>query len=152
MEVTEQVKRANEINQELEILEQQSSETLEKISKLTEERAIIYASLLDYCKTNGVVEEECANAFLNYFHKEDVAWLDDEGLLAKLKEDGLKDYIKVTTKESIDKTKLKKDFKINTSLKESYKAFYGTKLTEYVTVTTTENHAKMLAHIEENQK
>lgn len=152
METLEQVKRANEINQELDALEQQRFDIIEKISKLSEERATIYASLLDYCKTNGVVEEECNGAFLNYFSKEDVAWLDDDGLLAKLKEDGLKDYIKVTTKESIDKTKLKKDFKTNDSLKESYQAFYGTKLTEYVTVTTPENHTRMLEHIEENKK
>ena len=56
-----------------------------------------------------------------------------------------------TTKESVDKKELKKAFNRDTALKESYKDFYGTKLTEYVTVTTEENHNKMFEHMEEHK-
>lgn len=152
MEELEQVKRANEINDELESLEQQKKELEDKIATLTSERETIYTSLLDYCKESKIVEKQFGSLWLNLFSKSDVAWLDDEGLLAKLKESNLKDYIKVVTKESIDKNALKKAFKTNETLKESLKDFYGTKLTEYVTVTTIENHTKMLEHIKENSK
>lgn len=151
METLEQVKRANAINEELDSLEQQKKDLEDKIATLTSEREVIYTSLLDYIKSTDKKEEQYEDLFLNYFSKNDITWLDDAGLLAKLKESNLKDYIKVVTKESVDKNALKKAFKTNESLKESLKEFYGDKLTEYVTVTTSENHQRMLEHIEESK-
>lgn len=150
MEVLEQVKRANEINEELESLEQQKKELEDKMSALTSERETLYTSLLDYCKEEKIVEKQFGNLWLNLFSKSDVTWLDDDGLLAKLKESELNDFI--TTKYSVNKKELKKAFKTNETLKESLKEFYGDKLSEYVTVTTYANHVKMLEHIEENRK
>lgn len=92
--------------------------------------------------------------FLTYFAKEDITWLDDAGLLKKLQENKADKYIKVTVKTttSIDKNALKKAFKTDEALREQYKDFYGTKLTEYITVTDKESHDKMLEHIEDNKK
>lgn len=152
METVEQVKRANEINEELESLEQQKKELDERVNALTSERESIYAELLQYCLDKTIQEQQVDDLFLNYFSRNDIAWLDDAGLLAKLKAENLKEYIKVTTKESVDKTALKKAFKTNPQLAETCKQFYGDKLTEYVTVTTTENHQRMLEHINESKK
>ena len=56
------------------------------------------------------------------------------------------------TTTSLDKTVLKKDLKVDASLKEDLKDFVGDRVVEYVTVTTAENHQKMLEHIEESKK
>ena len=127
---------------------------LEEVLALAQEqRAKIFARLLVLAKEKNLKDEKVNDLFVTYFSKEDVTWLDDAGLLKKLQENGANEYIKVVTKTttSIDKNALKKAFKTNEALKESYKDFYGTKLTEYVTVTTEENHTKMLAHVEENK-
>ena len=139
---------------EIDSLENQKKELEEKLKVLNETRDAVYLDLLKDAKAENLKDEKVNDLFVTYFSKEDVTWLDDEGLLAALKQNGAKQFIKVvtTTKESIDKKELKKAFKTDASLKESYKQFYGTKLTEYVTVTTEENHKKMLEHIEEGSK
>lgn len=89
-----------------------------------------------------------------FFAKNEFSYGDEKALLSKLQEMKLNQYIKTTTKTttSIDKNNLKKDLKVNTQLKESLKDFVGDKVTEYVVVTTKENHQKMLEHIEEGKK
>ena len=126
----------------------------EALATMQEQRANIFARLLTLSKEKGLKDEKVNDLFVTYFSKEDITWLNDAGLLEALKKNGANQFIKTTTKTttSVDKTALKKAFKTDESLKEEYKAFYGTKLTEYVTVTTEENHTKMLEHIEENKK
>ena len=152
MELSEQIKRANEINDKLDAITKQKEELDAQEKILTTEKESIYSKLLTYCKDNSVNEQQIDGLFLNYFSKSEVTWLDDVGLLAKLKAEHLKEYIKVTIKESVDKTALKKALKTDVKLAETCKPFYGDKLTEYVTVTTTENHQKMLEHINESKK
>jgi len=154
MSLNEKVVKAKTLDDSIESLELQKKELEEKIKTLTEERDSVYLELLTEAKEKHIKDEKVNDLFLTYFSREDVTWLDDAGLLKKLQENKATDFIKVTTKvtTSIDKNALKKAFKTNESLKETYKDYYGTKLTEYVTVTTEENHAKMLEHIEENKK
>ena len=132
-------------------LEESINKMQEELKKAQEERTDIFARLLAAVKENNVKDEQVDDLFVTYFSKEDITWLDDAGLLKKLQENGANEFIKVVTKTttSIDKNALKKAFKTDEALKESYKDFYGTKLTEYVTVTTEENHRKMLEHIRE---
>jgi hypothetical protein len=149
----EKVVRAKTLDNEIESLEQQKKELDDKLKVLTSTREAVYLDLLKDVKEQGIKDQQVNDLFVTYFSKEDVTWLDDSGLLKKLQENGAKDYIKVVTKTttSIDKNALKKAFKTDESLKETYKDYYGTKLIEYVTVTTEENHKKMLEHIEGNK-
>ena len=153
MTLNEKVIKAKTLDDEIESLENQKKELEEKIKSLNSERDEIYSDLLVEAKNAGIKDEKLNDLFLTYFSKEDVTWLDDAGLLKKLQENGANEFIKTVTKTtvSVDKNALKKAFKSNESLREEYKAFYGNKLIEYVTVTTEENHTKMLGHIEENK-
>ena len=153
MTLNEKVIKAKSLDDEIEALENQKKELEEKLKAINSERDEVYSDLLIEAKNARIKDEKLNDLFLTYFCKEDVTWLDDAGLLKKLQENGATEFIKVVTRTatSIDKNALKKAFKTNQSLKEEYKAFYGNKLTEYVTVTTEENHKKMLGHIEENK-
>ena len=135
-------------------LEESIKNMQDTLKAIEEKRVEIFAKLLSTVKEKNIKDEKINDLFVTYFSKEDITWLDDAGLLKKLQENGANEYIKVVTKTttSVDKNALKKAFKTNEALKESYKDFYGTKLTEYVTVTTEENHAKMLEHIAEGKK
>ena len=114
--------------------------------------------LLEIMKEDKEVEYKLSceddTLFANLFTKNEFSYGDEKALLTKLQEMNLTQYIKTTTKTttSVDKNALKKDLKTNTSLKESLKDFVGDRLVEYVTVTNSENHQKMLEHIEEGKK
>jgi len=111
--------------------------------------------LLNLMKDAKVQEYQGTNnLFANLFSKNEFSYGDEKALLNKLQEMRLSQYIKTVTKTtiSIDKSALKKDLKVNASLKEDLKDFVGDKVVEYVTVTNAENHQKMLEHIEENTK
>lgn len=135
-------------------LEESIKNMQETLKTVEEKRVEIFAKLLEMSKKKKLKDEKVNDLFVTYFSKEDITWLDDAGLLKKLQENKANEFIKVTTKvtTSIDKNALKKAFKTDEALKESYKDFYGTKLTEYVTVTTEENHSKMLECIKSNSK
>lgn len=106
---------------------------------------------------DGVVEVKdvtVEDLVATYFCKSEFSYGDETALLKHLKADkDLSKYVKVVTtvKESIDKTALKKDLKADANLKESLKDYVGDRTTEYVVVTTEENHKKMLEHVEENK-
>ncbi len=154
MSLEELVRFAKSTDDSLAAFEEQKKNLEEVITLAQEQRAKIFARLLMLAKENKIKDEKVNDLFITYFSKEEVTWLDDAGLLKKLQENKANNFIKVTTKvtTSIDKNALKKAFKTDESLKETYKDYYGTKLTEYVTVTTEENHKKMLEHIESNEK
>ena len=145
----ELVELAKSTDEKISALEEEIKTKQESLKSLEEERVSIFAKLLVMSKEKNLKDEKVNNLFVTYFCKEDVTWLDDVGLLKELTKNNAKEFIKTVTKTttSIDKNALKKAFKTNDSLREQYKDFYGTKLTEYVTVTTEENHAKMLEHI-----
>ena len=154
MEVKELIKKAFELDSAVEALEKEQEELKQKHDALVSERDALYVTLLTTFKEKKLTEEVVDDLHAAYFSKEDVTWLDDNGLLQALKDNGASKYIKVTTKTttSIDKNALKKAFKEDVKLKEQYQKFYGTKLIEYVTVSTEENYQKMLEHINDNTK
>ena len=127
----------------------------EDVEDLEDEISIAKDILFDKMKQdkNEMIETD-NNLVAQFFAKNEFSYGDEKALLNKLKEMELNQYIKVTTKitTSIDKNALKKDLKDNKKLKESLKDFVGDRVTEYVVVTTKENHQKMLEHIEEGKK
>ena len=142
------------MSQEIEEKTQQMAKLKEEIEVLTASVDVNKDSLLTLMKEDGDVELYGDDLVAHYFKKSEFSYGDEKALLSKLQEMNLNQYIKVTTKTttSIDKNVLKKDLKIKEDLKESLKDFVGDKVTEYVVVTTEENHQKMLEHIEESKK
>lgn len=144
MTFEEKVQAAKSVDSFISMLEEQIAMSKKTLEETMPDRDAIYASLLKDVKDKGIKDEKVNDLFVTYFSKEDITWLDDEGLLKKLQENAAGEFIKTKVVASVDKNALKKAFKTNKELRESYKDFYGTKLTEYVTVTTEENHSKML--------
>ena len=127
----------------------------EDIKELEDEISIAKESLLSKMKQDkDEMFETNNNLVAQFIAKNEFSYGDEKALLNKLQELKLSNYIKTTTKvtTSIDKNTLKKDLKTNESLKESLKDFIGDRVTEFVVVTTKENHTRMLEHIEENKK
>ena len=153
MSLEELVRFAKSTDDSIKSFEQLKNNIEETLKLAQEQRAKIFARLLTIAKEKHIKDEKVNDLFVTYFSKEEITWLDDAGLLAALMKNGATEFIKTvtTTKESVDKKELKKAFNRDTALKESYKDFYGTKLTEYVTVTTEENHNKMFEHMEEHK-
>ena len=166
--LNEQVKNFNK-EETILLISSQSKELEEKKKQLEELQAQIdeleecidhnKTLLLEIMKEDEEVEYrlKCGDdnyLFANLFSKNEFSYGDEKALLSKLQEMKLDKYIKTTTttKIAIDKNALKKDLKVDTKLKEDLKDFVGDRLVEYVTVTTPENHQKMLEHIEENKK
>ena len=166
--LNEQVKNFNKEETML-LISSQSKELEEKKKQLEELQAQITnleecindnkTLLLEVMKEDNEVEYrlKCSDGkylFANLFSKNEFSYGDEKALLTKLQEMKLDKYIKVTTKTttSIDKNVLKKDLKVNASLKEDLKDFVGDRVVEYVTVTNAENHQKMLEHIESSKK
>ena len=59
-------------------------------------------------------------------------------------------YLNVKVSESIDKRALKKAIKENLELSSDLNALTEDKITEYLIVTTVENRARMIEHMEKN--
>ena len=110
------------------------------------------AQLLADMKADGKIEVDVDDLVAQYFCKNEFSYGDEKALLAYLVASNLTEYITVKTTQAINKAALKKDLKVNNSLKESLSNFVGDKKTEYVVVTTKENHQRMLEHIEESKK
>ena len=161
--LNEQVKNFNK-EETILLISSQSKELEEKKKQLEELQAQITnleecindnkTLLLEVMKEDNEVEFrlKCSDGnylFANLFSKNEFSYGDEKALLSKLQEMNLSQYVKTVTKTtvSIDKNALKKDLKVNTSLKEDLKDFVGDRVVEYVTVTTAENHQKMLEHI-----
>lgn len=138
----EKAKKKNE--DEIKILQEDAEDLEDEIS-------IAKQFLFDKMKQdkNEMLETD-NNLVAQFFVKNEFSYGDEKALLDKLQEMDLAKYVKTTTKVtiSIDKNALKKDLKEDTQLKESLKDFVGDRVTEYVVVTTKENHQKMLEHIQ----
>ena len=134
---------------------QKQIEQLEKeIEELTVTIEDDKLNLLNHMKEEKQEVFEEDDLVAQFFAKNEFSYGDEKALLKKLQDMNLTQYVKVTTKTttSIDKNNLKKDLKVNAELKESLKDFVSDRVTEYVVVTTKENHQKMLEHIEEGKK
>ena len=78
--------------------------------------------------------------------KKSPGYSDEDAIIAYLQKFYDGQFVKTTY--SINKNDLKKELKTNTTLTETLKPYMGEKVTEYVVVTTKENHIKMLEHME----
>lgn len=109
------------------------------------------AQLLSEMKSSEQIEVDVDDIVAQYFCKNEFSYGDEKALLAYLINNNMNNYITTKTTQAINKAALKKDLKANESLKESLNEFVGDKKTEYVVVTTKENHQRMLEHIEETK-
>lgn len=155
LSLDEKLIKTNELNYEINRLTKEKEELEVKLKEAEAQKQVYLDAILTEFKAKGIKESNVENEiFATLFSKEDIAWLDDEGLLKKLQENKANQFIKVVTKTttSIDKNALKKAFKEDDALKEQYKDFYGKKLIEYVVVNNGEVHERMVEHIEDSIK
>lgn len=163
METLELIRDIYSKQQELDDISNKMKEMAKQVEDLTASINSEKKELLDYMLTtkkpndDGVLyvpEIDEGDLVASYFCKSEFSYGDEKALLSKLQEMKLDNYVKVTTKTttSLDKVALKKDLKTNNELRESLKDYVGDRSTEYVVVTTSENHEKMSKHIEESMK
>ena len=152
MTFEEKVKRVNV----LKTLKDENSAKMatlkEEATNIDSELETLLKELLEEMKSQDMVEIEVEDLVASKFAKNEFSYGDEKALLNYLLEKNMQQYVTTKTTQSINKTSLKKDLKVNQDLKESLKDFVGDRLTEYVVVTTKENHQKMLEHIEANSK
>ena len=84
----EKVRAAESIDRYIALLEKQIEDAKKQLEECTPDRDAIYTSLLEEVKAKNIKDEKVNDLFVTYFSKEDVAWLDDAGLLKKLQENG----------------------------------------------------------------
>ena len=108
--------------------------------------------LLDAMKEAKSEEITTEDIVATYFSKENISYTNDKDVLNYLKENNYNDLITTKTTESLNKNALKKALKTDTSLNEALESMTIKSLTEWVVVTDSETHQKMLEHIEENSK
>ena len=155
MDVESLIKYIFEFENEVEKKEQAIKDAQQQVEDIKKDVALAKEVLLDAMKQDKrEVIDTKFKLVAQFFTKNEFSYGDEKALLSKLQEMKLNQYIKTTTKTTtaIDKNTLKKDLKVNTKLKESLKDFVGDRLSEFVVVTTKENHKKMLEHIEEGKK
>lgn len=104
--------------------------------------------LLKQMKSSETKVLEVENLVAETFSKEDVGYTSDKDVLEYLKSNGYNQYIRTKVTESLDKNPLKKAIKTDEALAKGLDNLTIKTLTEYVVVTTKENHQKMLEHIE----
>lgn len=112
--------------------------SLQLLNELTANNMTTY----DWAAENLVVEK---------FVRENIAYTSDEDVLNYLKNNYASQYIKTKITESLDKNALKKAIKTDTKLSEALESMTVKSSTEYVVVTDSENHKKMLEHINEQK-
>ena len=152
MEILEKVTKAFNLRQEIKKLEEQAAAIKEQIAAVNAELEPIDADLLKAIKETGQDEIQFDNIYLNYFKKTNVGYSNEASVMTYLKENNLQKFVKTKTTETLDKAGLKKELKTNTKLKAALDPFVSESLTEYITVTSAENHGRMLEHIEAGSK
>ena len=151
---TENIKAINELQEEIESINDQIEELKQKVSFKQTTVEQLKKDLLNDMYASGTVEyfDEENKLYANVFSKSNIAYTSDNDVINKLRELGYDQFIKTKTTESLDKTPLKKELKTNADLKKELDQYVIEATTTYVTVTTDENHKKMLEHIEVNSK
>lgn len=147
MNLTESINQSYELRQEIKKLEEQEAEIKSKKELLQSELDLVDSGLLEEIKKLGKEEVEADGLFLNHFKRVNIGYSDESEVLKYLKENGFSKLFKTKVTESLDKNAIKKELKTNNSLQEALSKYIVEKLSEYVTVTDTENHKKMLEHI-----
>ena len=134
--------------------ELQEKETYYKaiISDLDSKIELKEKDLLTAMKTLDNKEVEVDNLVATYFSKENVSYTSDSDVLNYLKENNYTTLINSKTTESLNKNALKKALKTDLDLSKALEKLTIKTVTEYVVVTTKENHIKMLEHIDNNKK
>lgn len=122
-----------------------SDELGNKINAL-EAQLFLEVSKTDEFKAKHKFDKEiCENIFITSMSKATTGYTDEEAVLKYLKENGYASFIKTT--ESIKKKELNSELKNNSELKDKLNSMTSTKVTEWVTVTKADNHARMLEHM-----
>ena len=130
-----------ELDSEIEKLKAEKAEVENQMKSYSDE-------LMSNMKKDNLTELTEEGLYANYFSKENVSYKDEKQVLDYLKNNGYSNLIRLKTTESLDKTPLKKALKTDSKLAEALNELTIRTTTEYVTVTTEENHTKMLEHIE----
>lgn len=148
----ENIKRIAEIQKQEADIDSKMEELKAQKESLTSEKESLKNEVLTDLKTSDLLEVEVDGLFANVFHQENIGYTSDADVIKYLKDNGLNQFIKVKTTESLDKTPLKKEIKSNAELAEALGRMTVKTVTEWVVVTETENHTKMLEHIDKNTK
>ena len=130
-------------------LEADSASIAEELKTVNSQIDLLLKDLLDSFKKSDVNKLEFDNLVAEKFTKESIAYTSDADVVNYLKEKYAGKHIKTKITENLDKNSLKKAIKTDTELAEALEAMLVKTSTEYVVVTTAENHAKMLEHINE---
>ena len=111
---------------------------------------ILKEGLLKHMQSDEVDEyfNATSDLYATVMSKKNIGYTDESEVIKTLKDCGYTVYVKTKTTESIDKTTLKKALKADAKLSELLKPMTIESTTTYVVVTTSDNHKKMLEHIE----
>lgn len=150
--MNELIKEIAELKEEKSELEKQIAELQEKMKDLDESISVKSDLLLKRMKESHVNEMSFNGLFATIFSKENIGYTSEAAVMNYLKEHGYERFIRTKVTESLDKLPLKKELKVNNTLAEALNNFTVKNSSEYVVVTTAENHHKMLEHIENNTK
>lgn len=148
------IESINSMQNEIANLKAQIEQLQAQMASKTNEVENAKATLLAQMRDEGLEDyhDEEHDLFVTMFNKVSIGYSSDSDVIAKLRGTEFAKFIRVKTTEALDKNPLKKEVKSNAKLNELLKPLIVENSTAYVTVTTRENHTKMLEHIEENAK
>lgn len=153
-EQIELIRKINEKQDERAELDVKIEELKQTGASLDSEIETLKASLLEGMKNESLEEyhDESSDLYATVMSRSNVGYTNDADVVKALKDNGFERYVRVKVTESIDKTPLKKALKEDEKLRELLSPMTVDSVTEYVVVTTKENHERMLEHIEEGKK
>ena len=132
--------------------EEEQAKLKEDISNLDteiQEKKKLLLNAMKEAKSNEITTDDIV---ATYFSKENINYTSDKDVLDYLKQNNYNDLITVKTTESLNKNALKKALKTDNNLNKALEDMTVKSITEWVVVTDSETHQKMLEHIEENSK
>lgn len=147
--------KAEELKKVKEALEAEVDALDTKIKEVEAEATEKKATLLAEVKADpdfkdNTFDKVCGDFNVTYFRKVNIGYKNEADVLNYLKSAGHTNLI--TVKESLNKNEIKKALKADAELKAALDGFTVENISEYCTVTTAENHGKMLEHIKESTK
>lgn len=155
MEITNEIKdlmHLIDVKQSmLEDIAKKKEEVLELEKVITNDLEIAKEKLLALITDDSAVKYDEAGLVAQRFHRANVAYTKDSDVVNWLKANFDGKFVRTKVTESLDKTPLKKELKINTVLQEGLKDFIVNNTTDYIVVTTEGNYAKMLEHMDESK-
>ena len=133
-------------------LEKDVAEIKEKIETLDKYIDDTSSELLNEMMTTDQTEYQHDGLIASRYKKESIGYNDEAAVVEYLKNNYDGKYIRTKITESLDKNQLKKAIKTDTELAQTLDSMTSKKVTEYVVVTTLENHQKMLEHMNESKQ